>query len=247
MTEQAAMTIAHISKTYKNGRGVRDVSLSVNKGEIFGLFGPNGSGKTTLLKIMTGLCTADEGAIHIFGHSISEQFEGAMAKVGCVIETADAYEYMSGYANLKLASRFYNDLPSGRIEEVLELVGLKAYGHEKVSGYSLGMKQRLALAAALISNPKLIILDEPTNGLDIEGIISVRNVILHLAEHQGMTFIISSHMMSEMELICTRIGILFGGQLIGQGEIGELLEGGQTMEQYYLSAIQPFKEGAAHV
>lgn len=246
MTEQAAIVMDRLSKTYKNGRGVSDISLSINRGDIFGLFGPNGSGKTTLLKIMTGLITADAGSVHIFGQSISDQFEGAMAHVGCVIETADAYEYMNGYANLKLASRFYRQLTSERIYEVLEMVGLKSYSHEKVSGYSLGMKQRLALAAALLGEPQLIILDEPTNGLDIEGIIDVRNVILRLAREENITFIISSHMMSEMELVCSRIGILYDGQLIGEGSIGELLEGGQTMEQVYLAAIKRTREGAAH-
>ncbi|CAH1190027.1 Bacitracin transport ATP-binding protein BcrA [Paenibacillus plantiphilus] len=247
MTEQAAMSIERLSKTYKNGRGVRDINLAINRGDIFGLFGPNGSGKTTLLKLMTGLMTADEGSVRIFGQSISEQFEGAMAHVGCVIETADAYEYMNGYANLKLASRFYRNMASDRIYEVLEMVGLKSYSDEKVSGYSLGMKQRLALAAALLGNPKLILLDEPTNGLDIEGIIDVRNVILRLAREEKITFIISSHMMSEMEMVCSRAGILYNGQLIGEGVIEELLAGGQTMEQVYLSAIQKTREGAAHV
>lgn len=247
MTEQAAMSIERLSKTYKNGRGVRDISLTINKGDIFGLFGPNGSGKTTLLKLMTGLIAADEGTVQIFGHSITDRFEEAMSEVGCVIETADAYEYMNGYANLKLASRFYRHLPVERIQDVLQMTGLKPYSHEKVSGYSLGMKQRLALAAALLGNPKLIILDEPTNGLDIEGIIDVRNVILRLAREEKITFIISSHMMSEMELLCSRAAFLSGGRLIGEGTVEELLEGGRTMEQVYLTAVQGTREGEAYV
>ncbi|GGD62461.1 ABC transporter ATP-binding protein [Paenibacillus nasutitermitis] len=246
-TDELIAEIDRVTKTYKNGRGIKDISFTLGKGDIFGLFGPNGAGKTTLLKIMTGLCTADSGNVSLFGCGITDRFEQAMAQVGCVIETADSYEYMSGRANLKLAGRFYRGLPEKRIDEVLEWVGLASYANERVSGYSLGMKQRLALAGALLSSPKLIVLDEPTNGLDIEGIIDVRNVILRLAETQGIAFLISSHMMSEMEMICTRVGIICGGQLIREGGVRQLLADGTTMEQFYLSSIQQWKEGNIHV
>jgi ABC-2 type transport system ATP-binding protein len=195
---------------------------------------------------MTGLCPADTGSIRLFGFSTTDRFEQAMARVGCVIETADAYEYMSGYANLKLAGRFYRGLPRSRIEEALEWVGLTPYGKERVSGYSLGMKQRLALAGTLLSSPELIILDEPTNGLDIEGIIDVRNIILNLSRSKGIAFLISSHMMSEMEMICNRIGILCGGELIREGNVSQLLAEGVTMEQFYLSSVEQWKGGVIH-
>src|SRR5690606_17846567 len=155
-------------------RGVRDISFEVAKGDIFGFIGPNGAGKTTILKIIMGLIHQDQGSVRILGHNVTEQFEQAIERVGCMIETADAYEYMSAFDNLKLAARFYPELPKSRIDEVLEQVGLTPYKKEKVSGFSFGMKQRLALGSALLSKPELVILDEPTNGLDFEGILDFR-------------------------------------------------------------------------
>lgn len=242
----AILEIDGVTKIYKNGRGIRDISFKLNKGDIFGLFGPNGAGKTTLLKILTGLCAADSGSVTLFGSRITDRFELAMTGTGCVIETADAYEYMSGHANLKQAARFYKDLPAKRIDEVLEMVGLTLYKGEKVSGYSLGMKQRLSLAGALLSSPGLVILDEPTNGLDVEGIIDVRRIIRHLSETEGTAFLISSHMMNEMEMTVNRIGIMNGGRLIHEGEADELQEQGVTMEEYYLAAVAKSREGVSH-
>lgn len=236
-----------ITKLYNNGRGVRNISFDVFRGDIFGFFGPNGAGKTTLLKIMTGLIRPGEGKVSMFGYSVTDHFEKAMRSVGCVVETADAYEYMSAHGNLKLASRFYPDLPKTRIDQVLEQVGLAKYKQEKVKGYSLGMKQRLALAAALLSEPQLIILDEPTNDLDTEGMIAVRNTIEQLAREQGITFLISSHMINDMETIVNRIGILRQGILIRQGDVHDLLPQGMTLEQFYVSQIQSAKEADAHV
>ncbi|MFM1651608.1 ABC transporter ATP-binding protein [Brevibacillus sp. B_LB10_24] len=243
---EAVLQVRELTKQYKNGRGVKQVSFDVRRGEIFGLFGPNGAGKTTVLKIITGLCAADEGSVTLFGCRIDEHFEKAMKRVGCIIETAEAYEYLSACDNLKLAARFYPELPKTRIEEALEWVGLRPYRHEKVGRYSLGMKQRLALARALLIEPELVILDEPTNGLDIEGMVDVRNLILRLSREQGTTFLISSHMIHEMEQICTRIGILYEGKLIRQGEVPKVLDGQPTLEQAYMSAIQTAKETGAH-
>jgi ABC-type multidrug transport system ATPase subunit len=241
------LEVQRVTSLYKNGRGIRDVSFNIARGDIFGFFGPNGAGKTTLLKIITGLIRPTAGNIFINGHSTTDQFERAMEHVGCVIESADAYDYMSAYENLKLASRFYPDLPKTRIDQALEQVGLSPFKTEKVGGYSLGMKQRLALASALLSNPHLVILDEPTNGLDIEGMIDIRNTISQLAREQDITFLISSHMINDMELFVNRIGILHQGVLIRQGDIDELLSEGMTLEQFYISEIHNAKDGEVYV
>lgn len=236
------LEVEAVTKLYTNGRGIRDISFDLAKGDVFGLIGPNGSGKTTLLKTITGLIRQDQGNIRIFGHNVAERFEQAMEYVGCIIETADAYEYMSAYDNLKLSARFYRDLPKTRIDEVLDRVDLAPYKNERVSGYSLGMKQRLALASALLSNPQLVILDEPTNGLDIEGIADVRNMVRQLAREQGITFLISSHLIHDLSMIVNRIAIMNKGKLIRMGEVKDLINENTTLEQYVLSQIQTLKE-----
>jgi ABC-type multidrug transport system ATPase subunit len=235
------LTVSDVTKLYKNGRGIRQVSFAVAKGDVFGFIGPNGAGKTTMLKLIMGLIRPDAGDIHIFGQSVLERFEQAVDRVGCIVETADAYAYMSAYDNLKLAARFYPDLPKSRIAEVLDQVGLAPYQHERVSGYSLGMKQRLAIASALLSHPQLVILDEPTNGLDIEGMADVRNTIQQLAQ-QGITFLISSHMIHDLSMIVNRIGIMNHGKLIRVGEVNALVKEAMTLEQYVLAELQAGKD-----
>ncbi|GAA3408941.1 ABC transporter ATP-binding protein [Paenibacillus hodogayensis] len=238
---EAVLQVRQLNKRYRNGRGVRNVNLEVRRGDIYGLCGPNGSGKTTVLKLATGLGRADSGEVLLFGDDIRERFEPAMRRVGCMVEAADAYEYMSGYDNLKLSARLYPGLKPSRIDEVLELVGLARYAREKAGGYSLGMKQRLALAMTLLHDPELIILDEPANGLDIEGTVELRELIVNLAAHRGTTFLISSHMLDEMERLCSRIGLMYGGALVREGSIGELTSG-VRLEQAYLSEIRKAKE-----
>ncbi|AJY73536.1 ABC transporter ATP-binding protein [Paenibacillus beijingensis] len=240
------LEINEVTKLYKNGRGVRNVSFDLSRGDIFGLIGPNGTGKTTLLKMIMGLIRPDQGSIRIFGHSVTESYEQAIAQVGCIIETADAYDYMSAYDNLKLSARFYPDLAKTRIDQVLELVGLAPYKKERVRGYSLGMKQRLALASALLSNPQLVILDEPTNGLDIEGMVEVRHTIRQLALGQGITFLISSHLIHDLGMIANRIGIMNNGSLIRLGQVSELLPDETTLEQYVVTQIQTAKDANAY-
>lgn len=243
---EVVLQARQLSKRYGGGRGIRDVSFEVRRGDVFGLCGPNGSGKTTALKIITGLCRPDGGEVTLFGENVRERFEPAMRRVGCLVEMADAYDYMSGYDNLKLAARYYPGLPRTRIDEVLERVGLAPYKREKAGGYSLGMKQRLALAAVLLHDPELVILDEPANGLDIEGTVELRELIVSLAENNGTTFLISSHMLDEMERTCTRIGFMCDGMLIRDGAIGELTNG-VSLEQAYLTEIRQAKEGVSHV
>ncbi|XID92622.1 ABC transporter ATP-binding protein [Paenibacillaceae bacterium WGS1546] len=237
--------IEGLTKTYRNRRGIREIGLTVRKGDVYGLFGPNGAGKTTVMKIMTGLSRADRGTVRLFGHDVAEHYERAMAKVGVLIETAEAYVYLSGRKNLELAARLYPDLPAARVDEVLELVGLGGAKHEKVGHYSLGMKQRLGLAAAMLSKPELLVLDEPTNGLDIEGAAHIREAILRLAREEGTTFFLSSHLVHEMELLCSRIGILYDGRLIREGSKTELMDGRfDTLEELFLHEVREERRAA---
>ncbi|MDF2964533.1 MAG: ATP-binding cassette protein [Paenibacillus sp.] len=238
--QEPIIQINGLSKKYSNSRGVENISLEVMRGQVYGFFGPNGAGKTTVMKIMTGLCRADQGTARLFGYDITAHFTQAMQKTGVLIETAEAFDYMSGYKNLLLASRFYPELVMSRIDEVLELVGLAEYKHEKVAGYSLGMKQRLGIAAALLSGPELLILDEPTNGLDIEGMVEMREMLAALARGKGITIFLSSHMIQEMELLCTNIGIVYEGRIIQEGLISDLIdrESHGSLEQLFLSSIQ---------
>jgi ABC-2 type transport system ATP-binding protein len=228
------LEVNRITKLYKNNRGVKDISFDIYKGDIYGFLGPNGAGKTTLMKTIVGLCNANQGEVNIFGYNIVNQFEQAMAKVGCIIETADSYEYLSAYDNLKIASRFYDDIDGKRIDEVLEIVGLTPYKKEKTSGFSLGMKQRLGVAGAILSRPEFLILDEPTNGLDIEGMADIRNMIISLAREQQITFFVSSHLAHEMQLMCNRVGILNNGLLIKEGAISDILAKHTSLEEFFI-------------
>ncbi|MFD0695577.1 ABC transporter ATP-binding protein [Paenibacillus sp. GCM10027628] len=238
--------IKQLTKIFGNLRGIHEVNMTVQQGDIYGFFGPNGAGKTTVMKIMTGLSRAQQGEVKLFGYNVSTHYEQAMAKVGVLIETAEAYSYMSGRRNLELAARFYPGIGKKRVDEVLEIVDLTPYQHEKVTGYSLGMKQRLGLAAAMLSKPELLILDEPTNGLDIEGMVHIREIIMRLAREENITFLISSHLIHEMELMCNRMGILHQGRLVREGLVADLVKGSATLEEAYLREIKEVRGLAAH-
>ncbi|GIO61400.1 ABC transporter ATP-binding protein [Paenibacillus cineris] len=238
----SVLEVEGITKLFRNHRGVKDVSFAASEGEVFGFIGPNGAGKTTVLKIITGLIRPDRGNVRIMGHDIAERFEQAVSHTGSIIETPEAYEYMSARDNLKLSARFYKDLPASRIDEVLEKVGLKPYRHERVRGFSLGMKQRLGLASALLSAPRLVLLDEPTNGLDIEGMADFRSTVRQLAD-QGITFLISSHLIYDLSLIADRVGVMREGHLISLGREDEWNGAGLSLEQYVTFKLLESKEG----
>lgn len=235
---EKVLEVKNLTKLYKNGRGVIDISFDVYKGDVFGFLGPNGAGKTTVMKSIMGLNMFESGEVKILGFNINTQFEKALEKVGAIIETADAYEYMSAYNNLKIASRFYSNIKEQDIDEILEMVALKEFKNEKVSKFSLGMKQRLALASALLSKPELVILDEPTNGLDIEGTVQMRNLIIQLASEKKITFFISSHLVHEIELMCSKVAIIHKGELINSGEkINNIKEKYASLEDFYMNEI----------
>ncbi|MBE6066602.1 MAG: ABC transporter ATP-binding protein [Clostridium lundense] len=230
--------IQGLSKVYKNGRGITDINLDIYKGDIFGFLGPNGAGKTTAMKIMAGLIKPDSGDVKLLGHSILDDFEAAIVKVGCIIETAESYPYLTAFENLRQFSRYYKDVDSKRIEEVLELTGLLRYKNEKPRKFSLGMKQRLGIAAAILSRPEVVILDEPLNGLDVEGMIDMRNIIKNLAEKEETTFFISSHLIHDVELTCTRIGVLYNGKMLNVDTTKNILNNYASLENYFISEVE---------
>jgi len=234
---EKVIEIKELTKIYKNGRGIQNINLDIYKVDIFGFLGPNGSGKTTAMKIMTGLMKADSGTVKLFGYNIVDEYEKAMERVGCIIETAESYPYLTAYENLKLFSRYYKNIGDDRINEVLELTGLSKYRNEKAKNFSLGMKQRLGLSAAILSKPDLVILDEPLNGLDVEGMIEIRKLIKRLAETEKTTFFISSHLIHDVELTCTRIGILYEGKLLNVDYMQNILSNYATLENYFISEV----------
>lgn len=232
-----AIEIINLNKRYSNGRGIVDLSLTVDEGDIFGFLGPNGAGKTTAMKIMAGLMRPDSGEVKIFGKSVQHEYVEAMQHVGCIIETAESYPYLTAYENLKLFARYYPDVDDRRIEECLEITGILPYKHEKARKFSLGMKQRLGVAAAILSRPKVLILDEPLNGLDVEGMLDMRKLIKRLNEEEGTTYFISSHLIHDVELTCTRVGIIYGGKLVDVQYTQEILANYASLENYFVSEV----------
>lgn len=232
--------IKNLNKMFKNGRGIKDINLDINRGEIFGFLGPNGAGKTTTMKIMTGLSKPDSGDVKLNGYSVLEQFEKAIENVTCIIETAESYSYLTAYENLKQFSRYYDNIDDKRIEEVLELVGMLKYKNERTKKFSLGMKQRVGIAAAILSRPQIVILDEPLNGLDVEGMIDVRNIIKDLAEKEKTTFFISSHLIHDVELTCNRIGVLYDGKMLNVDTTENILNNYASLENYFVSEVERY-------
>ena len=232
--------IKNLTKVYGNERGIKDITLDIFQGDIFGFLGPNGAGKTTAMKIMTGLVRPQCGDVKILGYSVTEEYEKAMEKVGCLIEIAEAYPFLSAFDNLKQLARYYPDVDHQRIDEVLELTGMIKYKHEKPKKFSLGMKQRLGLAAAVLSRPKVVILDEPLNGLDVEGMIAIRKMIQHLAETEQTTFFISSHLIHDVELTCNRIGVIYEGEILNVNSTLNILKNYATLENYFVSEVERY-------
>jgi len=217
------LLLDNVHKTIKNKEIVKGISLSINAGEILGFLGPNGAGKSTTLRMIVGLSSPTLGIITIDGHSITKDYVKAMSKVGCIIEGPDLYNYLSGLENLKMLSSMNKNVTNEDITNAIKLVGMQNRINDKVSTYSLGMKQRLGLAQALIHKPKLLILDEPTNGLDPSGINEFRHIIHDLAKKENIAVLISSHLISEVELMCDTVAIIKNGTLLKYSSVSELL------------------------
>lgn len=202
-----------LKKQIKSKILVDDISFSINKGDVVGFIGPNGAGKSTIIKLILGLMKLSSGNVEINGYDIEKNFVKAIEKVGAIVENPDLYMYLSGYDNLKITTNYYKNISQNRIEDVIKIIGLEKQIKDKVSTYSLGMKQRLAIGEAIINQPELLILDEPTNGLDIEGIIEMRNLIKKLSQ-QGMAILISSHNLAEIDNLCNRIIAIKDGKIV---------------------------------
>ncbi|SDM70363.1 ABC-2 type transport system ATP-binding protein [Psychrobacillus sp. OK028] len=208
--------LKNVTKIIKGKTLIDNVSLEIFPGQITGFLGPNGAGKTTTIRLMTGLMHLTSGSIEIEGASIADDYEKAIANVGVIVENPEMYKYMSGYKNLLHFSRMHYGVTKARIDDVVNQVGLTKRIHEKVSTYSLGMRQRLGLAQALLHDPKFLILDEPTNGLDPAGIREFRTYLRKIAEENNVSIFVSSHLLSEIELMCDRVVVIQNGKLIDE-------------------------------
>jgi bacitracin transport ATP-binding protein bcrA family protein len=217
------LEIQNLNKSYRRRKIIDNLNMTVYKGDIYGFLGANGEGKTTTIRMITSLIKADSGDIIINGKSVINCKNEAIRNIGAMVEAPKFYENMSGYENLELMARIMPGISDLDIQNVLDLVGLKDRGRDKFKEYSMGMKQRLGIANALLCDPELIILDEPSNGLDPYGMKEINNLIVSLVKRFDKTFIISSHLLHEMEGICNRIGILHSGKLCIEGEVRALI------------------------
>lgn len=209
----------NLCKTFGKKQILHNVSFEIKKGDILGFIGPNGAGKTTTIKLILGLQSITSGKVLINGYNVEKEFTKAIEKVGAIVENPDMYMYMSGYDNLKLVANMYKGITTKRIDEVVKLVKLENRINDKVSKYSLGMRQRLGIAQAILHNPNLLILDEPTNGLDPEGIKEMRELLVDLAKKEEMAILISSHNLAELDNFCNKICIIKNGEIIETNEI----------------------------
>lgn len=209
-----------LCKSFGKKQILKNVSFELDEGDILAFIGPNGSGKTTTIKLILGLQGIDKGSVNINSFDIKKDFVKAIEKVGAIVENPDTYMYLSGWDNLKLTANMYKNISDEAIKDIVKLVDLEIRIHDKVSKYSLGMRQRLGIARALINKPNILILDEPTNGLDPEGIKDLRNLLKKLAK-EGMGILISSHNLAELESFCNKVLIIDNGTIIETSEVKE--------------------------
>ncbi|EIX1152723.1 ABC transporter ATP-binding protein [Listeria monocytogenes] len=222
MTE-LALQVTNLHKKIRKREIIKGISFEVMPGEVFGFLGPNGAGKTTTIRMIVGLIKPTSGTILIGGKDIRKNFTEAMRGLGSIVENPEFYTFLTGQENLAYFARMDSSIKKERIQEVTELVGLEKRINDRVSTYSLGMRQRLGIAQALLSNPKLLILDEPTNGLDPSGIHEMRDFIRALARNEGISVLVSSHLLSEIELLCDRVAIMTDGTIIKTDQVSHLL------------------------
>lgn len=224
MNDQKVIEISSLTKDFKDLRAVNNLNLNVFQGDVFGFLGPNGAGKSTTIRMLLTLIKPTAGSIKIFGKPLVQNRADVLKRVGAIVEKPDFYGYLSAYKNLEILSKVSGkEISKHRIMEVLELVGLEERRKSKVKTYSHGMKQRLGLAQALIHDPDLIILDEPTTGLDPQGMKEIRELILHLSKEKKKTLFLSSHILSEVELVANRMIIISKGKTRVEGEVKDLL------------------------
>lgn len=220
--EKTVLKCENLDKNFGKKQILSGVSFEVQEGDILGFIGPNGAGKTTTIKLILGLQSISKGKVTINGYNIESQFTKAIERVGAIVENPDLYMYLSGLENLKLIANLYSGITNSRIDEVVKLVKLENRIKDKVSKYSLGMRQRLGIAQAILHRPNLLILDEPTNGLDPEGIKEMRELLVELAKKEKMAILISSHNLAELDNLCNKVCIIKNGKIIETSDISDI-------------------------
>jgi ABC-2 type transport system ATP-binding protein len=237
--ENITLSVNNLKKIIGKKEIIKGISFELKAGEVFGFLGPNGAGKTTTIRMLVGLIKPSSGTIKICGYNIHTHFYEALKNLGCIVENPELYPYLSGWNNLLHFARMLDGIGEEKIREVTELVGLKERIHDKVKTYSLGMRQRLGIAQALLGNPKVLILDEPTNGLDPAGIREMRQFIRYLAEQEGLSVLVSSHLLSEIQLLCDRVAIITRGTIIKTDTVKHLLSNRERVEWH----VYPLDKG----
>jgi ABC-2 type transport system ATP-binding protein len=218
---------------------IKGLDFDLKRGEVFGFLGPNGAGKTTTIRMLVGLIRPSSGSIEICGYDVEKDFTKAMMQMGCIVENPELYSYLTGWENLQHFAGMIPDVENTHMEDVVKLVRLQERIHDPVKTYSLGMRQRLGIAQALLGKPKVLILDEPTNGLDPMGIREMRNFIRYLAEEEGLTVLVSSHLLSEIQLMCDRVAIISKGTIIKVDTVDTLL----ALQERAIWRVEPLDEG----
>ncbi len=236
---EITMSVEGLRKVIGKKEIIKGINFELKKGEVFGFLGPNGAGKTTTIRMLVGLIRPTSGSIHICGYNVATQFTKAMQYMGCIVENPELYPYLTGWENLNHFAGMLNKIGDDRIKYVTELVGLQERIHDKVKTYSLGMRQRLGIAQALLGKPRVLILDEPTNGLDPSGIRDMRKFIRYLAEEEGLSVLVSSHLLGEIQLLCDRVAIISKGQIIHTEMVHDLL----SHKERLIWRLSPLDEG----
>ncbi|MCP1185281.1 ABC transporter ATP-binding protein [Paenibacillus sp. 1781tsa1] len=244
MAEQqydSVLSVQHLKKRIGRKWIIKDVTFDVKPGEIFGFLGPNGAGKTTTIRMLVDLIKPTEGKIKVCGYDVNRDPERALKYVGSIVENPEVYTYLTGWENLEHFARMQPGVDNDRIQEVVDIVRLDQRIHDKVRTYSLGMRQRLGIAQALLGRPRLLILDEPTNGLDPKGIKELRVFIKQLAS-EGMAVFVSSHLLSEIQLLCDRVAIISAGRVLAVGGVSELIEDHSKLAIWHVSPLEQGKK-----
>ena len=241
--EEKVIEVINLTKVFREVKAVEGLNLNVNRGDVFGFLGPNGAGKSTTIRMLVSLIAPQEGSIKILGRSLNQNKREISGRVGAIVEKPDFYNYLSAYKNLEILGRISGkSISKKRIIDTLELVGLAARFNSKVKTYSHGMKQRLGIAQALLHDPELIILDEPTTGLDPQGLKEIRDLIIHLSKTEGKTIFLSSHILSEVELVANRMIIINKGKTIVEGNVNELLNSSNVKVTFEVDNVEEAKK-----
>lgn len=237
MSDAPAIEAVSLCKKFGSRWAVQDASFRLERGQVLGLIGPNGAGKTTLLRMLVGLIRSTSGSAKLFGHDVCRNFEEALSPVGAIIETPEMYKFLTGRQNLAQYARMRSDVSRDRIAEVIRFVSLDDRIDERITRYSLGMRQRLGIAQALLHRPRLLILDEPTNGLDPAGMQDLRQMIRRLADEQGMAVLVSSHLLHDVQAVCGSVAIIKNGLLIAAGDTASFLQSGTAAIRFAVSDV----------